>query len=280
MHPFLMRDASAFGKPVCRLGLAARGDSELTAAELQLALERGVNFLNWPAHSEGPGVAPEFAAAIAALGALRDEVVICVQLWAREANEAAGELRRTLDALRTDYVDVVTFYYVEHEHEWQQIIGPGGSLEYCRAAQADGVIRRIGLTSHQRPLAARMADSGLLDVLMIRYNAAHRGAESEIFSTTDARGIPVIAYTALRWRALMRATPDDPPGFRVPGAASWYRFALQHDSVSVVLAAPHDRAQLVADLAVLEVTGPLEPTEYQLLAEHGARVRRHAGRFP
>ena len=54
---------------------------------------------------------------------------------------------------------------------------------------------------------------------MIRYNAAHRGAEREVFPVTDAIGMPVIAYTALRWGALLRPTPDDPPGFRVPRGA-------------------------------------------------------------
>ena len=85
--------------------------------------------------------------------------------------------------------------------EWQQIIGPGGALEFCQEAQRRGAVRMLGLTSHQRPLAAEWARSGLLDMLMIRYNAAHRGAEREVFPVTDARGVPVIAYTALRWGA-------------------------------------------------------------------------------
>jgi predicted aldo/keto reductase-like oxidoreductase len=280
MHPFLTRGESAFGKQVCRLGLAARGGSRLVADDLLAAVERGVNFLNWPARSEGPREAEEFGAAIASLGPLRENVVVCIQLAARGAKQAADELRWVLKTLQTDYVDVATFYYVEHVEEWNAIIAPGGAMEYCRAAKADGLVRRIGLTSHQRPLAAEMAASGLLDALMIRYNAAHRGAEQDIFPVTDARSIPVIAYTALRWRALLRPTPDDPPGFEVPCAVGWYRFVLESDSVAVVLAAPNDRAELLEDLEMLTVAGPLEPAEYERLADHGARVRRHAGAFP
>src|SRR5437763_610559 len=81
-------------------------------------------------------------------------------------------------------------------------------------------------TSHQRPPAAGAARSGLLGLLMIRYNAAHRGAEQEVFPVTDAMGLPVVAYTCLRWGALLRPTPDDPPGFVAPPAPAWYRFAL------------------------------------------------------
>src|SRR5205085_1186588 len=83
----------------------------------------------------------------------------------------------------------------------------------------------LGLTSHQRKLAAETARSGLLDLLMIRYNAAHRGAETDVFPVTDALGLPVVVYTCLRWGALMRSTPDDPPGFVPPRALAWYRFA-------------------------------------------------------
>src|ERR671936_780147 len=69
------------------------------------------------------------------------------------AAEAAGELRCVLATLRTNYVDVLTLYYVERRAEWDALAGPGGALEYCRAARRDGTVRRIGVTSHQRPLA-------------------------------------------------------------------------------------------------------------------------------
>jgi aryl-alcohol dehydrogenase-like predicted oxidoreductase len=271
--------ARAFGKPACRLGLAARGDSALTADDVAYALDRGVNFLNWPGQADGPAEADALCVAVAGLGGRRESVVVCVQFGARTAADAAAELRSVLAALRTDYVDVLTLYYVEEADEWRQLAAPGGAVEYLRAAKRDGAVRRVGVTSHQRTLAAEMARSGLLDVLMVRYNAAHRGAEREVFPVTDPLGVPVIAYTATRWGALMRPTPDDPPGFAVPPAADWYRFVLQSPSVAVTLAAPAGRAELEQDLEVLRA-GPLSADEYARLAGHGERVRRHAGRFP
>jgi aryl-alcohol dehydrogenase-like predicted oxidoreductase len=120
----------------------------------------------------------------------------------------------------------------------------------------------------------------LVDALIIRYNAAHRGAEREVFPVTDAMGMPVIAYTVLRWGALLLPTPGDPPGFRVPRAPDWYRFALQSTSVSVALAAPQSRAELDEDLEVLQSSGPLPAPDYARMAEHGNRVRRFGGSFP
>jgi predicted aldo/keto reductase-like oxidoreductase len=280
ISPFLTCPAAAFGKPVCRLGLALHLQSEITPDDVLHAVEQGVNFLNWPGHADSTGGPDAFSTAIAELGSHRDSVVVCVQFGARTAADAADELRSILTTLRTDYIDVLTLYYVEQEPEWQQLTAPGGALEFCRAAKQDGQVRRVGITSHQRRLAATAARSGLLDALMIRYNAAHRGAEREVFPTTDARAVPVIAYTALRWGALLRRTPDDPPGFVVPAAPAWYRFVLQSPSVAVTLAAPHSRAELEQDLEVLGAAEPLPVEEYARLREHGDRVRRHAGNFP
>ena len=274
VDPFFQVPAAAFGVPVCRLGLAVRGESRLVADDVHHALGRGVNFLNWPGTDGG------LRRAIADLGPRRQEVVVCAQFEARTAADAAAELRGMLAALRTDYLDVLTFYYVEAMAEWDELCGPGGALEYCRAARRDGAVRRLGLTSHQRRLAAEVARSGRLDALMIRFNAAHRGAENEVFPATEAQGMSVIAYTALRWGALLQPTPDDPPGFVVPPAPAWYRFVLQSPAVTVALMAPDDRAELDEDLTVLGAGGPLPADEYERLAEHGRRVRRHAGGFP
>ncbi|MCA1684939.1 MAG: hypothetical protein LC745_02920, partial [Planctomycetia bacterium] len=79
---------------------------------------------------------------------------------------------------------------------------------------------------------------------------------------------------------LLRPTPDDPPGFAVPPAPDWYRWVLQRPSVGVALMAPRDQAELEEDLTVLDADGPLSAVEYERLAEHGRRVRRHAFGFP
>jgi predicted aldo/keto reductase-like oxidoreductase len=236
------------------------------------ALDRGVNFLNWCGTPDG------LSKAVAESGRRRAEVCVCVQFEARTAEEARTELSALLKALGTDYIDVLTFYYVERPSEWQEIIAPGGALEFCSAARRDGVVRLLGLTTHQRKLASETARSGLLDLLMIRYNAAHRGAETEVFPVTDALGLPVAVYTCLRWGALLRSTPQDPPGFVLPAAPDWYRFALRSPSVSVALMAPENRTELEEDLRVLSLP-ELSDEEYALLAAHGQRVRKYAGHF-
>jgi hypothetical protein len=119
---------AAFGKPVCRLGLASRSDAALSADDVLYAVERGVSFLNWPGVADSPAGPDGVSDAVASLGKRREDVVVCMQFGSHSAGEAADELRTILATFRTDYVDVVTLYYVEHPEEWEQLTATDGAL--------------------------------------------------------------------------------------------------------------------------------------------------------
>jgi len=261
---------------VCRFGLATRGGSALTAEDIRLAVDHGVNYLNWCGigHSDG------LVDAVRTMGERRRNVFVAVQFFARTADDAQGEIDEILDTLGTDYVDVLTYYYVEREAEWNEITGPGGAAEVVEWAKASGVVRSIGLTSHHRRFAASIADRRGVDMLMIRYNAAHRGAEPDVFPITTRLGIPAVTYTALRWGALLHSTPEDPTGFRIPSPADWYRFVLANPDVTVCVMAPQTSEELRDNLDVLTNWQGLSPRAYEALRRHGDRVYKHDGGFP
>lgn len=259
---------------VCRLGLATRGNTHLDAEDVVESIDRGVTYLNWCGHVDG------MSAAVRSLGARRREVSVAIQLSSRSAREARKELSRAQAELGTETIDVVTYYYVEHEDEWEEISAPGGAAEALEQAKANGIIRSIGVTSHQRSLCARMAESGRLDMVMSRYNAAHCGAEADVFPITQRLKLPVVAFTGLRWRALLESTPEDPSDFQSPPAPEWYRFVLSHPAVTVGLMAPNGRAELEENLTILDDWRGIAEDVYRELRAHGERVRRHAGRFP
>lgn len=259
---------------VPRLGLATRGNTSLPVEGVLEAVRRGVRYLNWCGRPDG------LSRAVRRLGDDRGDVVVAAQLEARSAEAARRELDELLGELGVRTIDVVTHYYVERPEEWEEILGPGGAREALEEARREGRVRAIGITTHQRPLAARAAERDEVDLLMVRYNAAHTGAEREVLPVAKQRGIPVVAYTALRWGALLRSTPEDPPGFRPPPAPAWYRFVLAHPDVAVVLAAPDGEAELAEVLGLLDGAPGLDETAYRSLREHGLRVRRAAGAFP
>ena len=293
--------------PVCRLGLATRGNTHLRPEDVEYAVGRGLNYLNWCGKPDG------MSQAVAGMGTALRDVVVAVQFQARTPRAAEREFSRILKELRSDSVDIATLYYVESEEEWRQIMAPGGVWEVLARFKREGALRMIGLTSHQRQLAARWArqtrvqanagpevadapratvavatETGTagdgsgpycLDMLMIRYNAAHRGAEREIFPVTTARRMPVVTYTGLRWRALLEPTPDDPAGFQPPSAADCYRFCLSDPAVSVALMAPGDRGHLEQNLRLLDDWRAAESAEARQLLAHGDRVHRLASEF-
>src|SRR5262245_43978584 len=102
---------------VRRLGLATRGNTHLTQDDICVALQAGINYWNWCGYDDG------MAAAARELGSRRSDVVIAVQLESRDRETAQKELEGNLNQLKTDYIDVVTFYYVEQAEEWQDVIG-------------------------------------------------------------------------------------------------------------------------------------------------------------
>src|SRR3954469_2374612 len=82
LHPFLVTPAGAFGRPVCRLGLASYGRTAITPDDVLSAVGRGVNFLNWQGLAEAPSAGDAFTRAVAGLGADRPSVVVCAQFGA------------------------------------------------------------------------------------------------------------------------------------------------------------------------------------------------------
>jgi predicted aldo/keto reductase-like oxidoreductase len=256
------------------LGLATRGNTQITADDVSFAVDRGVNYLNWCGYDDG------IAQALRRKLFDRSRVAVAMQLDSRVAASATAELEDAFRVLGTRRIDVVTFYYVESRSEWKQITSRDGALRVLEVEKQQGRVGLIGLTTHQRKLAAECAEKKKLDLLMIRYNAAHRGAEQDVFPVTERLAMPVVVYTAQRWGALTRPTRDDPPEFTPPGATEWYRFVLAHPAVSVVLMAPNGRRELEEDLKLLDDWRPPTPAEFEAMAQHGLRVRKNGGRFP
>src|SRR5204863_8624468 len=119
------------------------------------------------------------------------------------------------------------------------------------------------------PFARHLAEP-LIDGIMVRYNAAHPGAEQDVFPLLDgSRG--VVAYTATCWGRLLdpaRIAGREP----VPRASDCYRFALTNPAANVVLAGPRDRAELDEAMAALD-RGPLDPDEMAWMRRVGALAR-------
>ncbi len=185
-------------------------------------------------------------------------------------------LRRTLEKrlrqLGTDYIDVFLFLGVMKPAQFTDEV----RAELIRLRE-EGKVRAVGLSTHDRTLAGRLAAEGALDVLMIRYNAAHRGAETEIFPHLGAHDPGLVSYTATRWGQLARRLRGWPPGEPLPTAEMAYRFVLSNPHVDVCMSAPSNLRHLEENLAAAR-KGPLTADEMELMRRFGDAVHR-AGKW-
>lgn len=253
---------------VFRLGLSAT--YRPGTAAIREALDAGVNFLfcfGWD--RQMIRIVREMSAA------QREQCVIATgaynYIWAHQ------DLRKTLEKrlrqLRTDYIDIFLFLGVMKPDHF-----PAAMREQLRRLKEGGRVRAVGMSCHDRRFAGQLAAARELDVLMVRYNAAHPGAENDIFPHAGPGGPLIVAYTATCWKRLLRRPKGWPRERPVPGAGMCYRFVLSNPSVHVCLTAPSNRRELQENLRAV-VTGPLVEEEMLFMREFGEAVRRRGGRF-
>jgi aryl-alcohol dehydrogenase-like predicted oxidoreductase len=179
-------------------------------------------------------------------------------------------LRRTLEKrlrkLGTDYIDVFLFLGVMKEKEFTEHV-----RDEFRRFREEGKVRAIGLSTHNRKLAGKLAADGTVDVMMIRYNAAHRGAEEEIFPYLQPHNPGVISFTATRWRYLLRKPRGWPDNQRVPDAGMCYRFVLSNPHVHICMMAPSNTKQLKHNLDAIK-KGLLDNEEMEFMRKFGDAV--------
>ena len=175
-------------------------------------------------------------------------------------------LEKRLRQFGTEYFDLFLFLGVLREKEF-----PPRARDELYRLRDEGKIRFVGMSCHDRKFAGKMAEEGGLDALMIRYNAAHRGAEEDIFPHCAAHNPAVVSYTATRWTYLLRAPKDWPRASRVPGAGLCYRFVLSHPAVHLALTAPKNIRELDENLDSLS-QGPLSEDEASFMRSFGDAV--------
>jgi aryl-alcohol dehydrogenase-like predicted oxidoreductase len=181
-------------------------------------------------------------------------------------------LRRTLEKrlrqLGTDYIDVFLFLGVLNGKQFN-----ARDREEFYRFREEGKVHCVGMSCHDRKFAGELVGQGALDVLMMRYNAAHRGAEKDIFPVLDGHRTGIVSYTATRWGTLLRRPASLPLEAQVPTAGLCYRFVLSNPHVDVCLTAPRNMRELEENLAAVR-KGPLSGEEMKSMEAFGDTVYR------
>jgi predicted aldo/keto reductase-like oxidoreductase len=113
------------------------------------ALEAGINHFD---------TAADYGESELRLGAwmprIRERIFLATKTGDREAGAAYDSVRRSLDRLRTDRVDLIQLHAVGNLDELDAVTRPGGALEGVVRAREEGLAAGIGITGHGPRVAA------------------------------------------------------------------------------------------------------------------------------
>ncbi len=244
------------GLKVGRLGISSSYRAPTAAYEE--AFERGCNYFTWGTFLKGP--ARDMTAAIKNIVAKggRDKLVLAVWSYAHSDFITKRTFRSALKTLGVEFADLLILGYFSSP--------PGkGIREGALKLKEQGLARHIAVSGHNRKMFPTIAKDEAYSAFHIRYNAAHRGAETDAFPFLGDSPPGVITFTASRWGQLLDPKRM-PEGESPPSSVDCYRFALSHPSVNVCMTGPRTIDEMRQNLAVLD-TGPM--TEEELV-----RMRR------
>ncbi len=229
---------------------------------IEWAFEHGINYFFW-----APWM-PTYRSMERCLKRLllghRDEIVIATApyLWLFPGSIERA-VKKHLRRLRIDYIDLFLLGWVMRESQQR-------AVDELVRIKEQGLVRYVGFSGHKRPMILHMAQRWtVFDVLMVRYNAAHRGAEHEILSHLDGKDRQgIVAFNALKHGAMLKRPRKWPESRPIPIARQCYRFVLSHPCVDLCLSGP-SKLEHVKELVKIIEEGTMSPDELSFMREFG-----------
>ena len=124
----------------------------------------------------------------------RERVFLATKTMATAPEGFRKDLSRSLELLRTDYVDVYQFHCAERAYR------PGdgtGMYECMLEAKEAGRIRHIGITAHKIGVAIEAAESGLYETLQFPFSYLAGEKERELVRLCKERNVGFICMKGL-----------------------------------------------------------------------------------
>ncbi len=207
-------DTAPFGRTGHRssrvlFGAAALGAMRQEKADrvLELLLAHGVNHID---------TAASYGDSELRVGAwmsrYRDRFFLATKTGERTAEGARASIRRSLERLRADRIDLVQLHNLVDESEWETALGPGGALEALADARDRGQVRFLGVTGHGTRAAEmhrRSLERFPFDSVLFPYNVtmcadpAYAADAEALVALCEARGVALQTIKAIarrRWQ--------------------------------------------------------------------------------
>ena len=233
------------GLKISRMGFGGipiqRIDAEGTKELMHQLLSAGVNYIDT---ARGYTVSEEYLGY--GLEDIRQHFILATKSMARDKAGMEKDIAISLKNLRTDYIDL---YQIHNPNaaQLEQVLAPGGALEALQEARAAGKIGHIGITLHSAELFEKCVELSWVETIMFPYNIVETQGETLIHRCCE-KNIGFICMKPLAGGALENATLA-------------LRFVAANTDVSVVIPGMAEESELKQNIAALEDTSPLTPTE-------------------
>ena len=196
------------------LGSVSKSDADKT---LELLLRHGVN------HIDVAAAYGDAELRIATwLRRHEGEFFVATKTGERTYRGAREEIRRSLDRLGVDHVDLIQLHNLVDVIEWEIALGADGALEAAIEAREEGLVRFIGVTGHGLSIPEmhrRSLERFPFDSVLCPYNyvqmqderyASTFEALAQVCQERGGARQTITRGAARRWAA------------RTPTAATWY----------------------------------------------------------
>ncbi len=150
---------------------------EVVKTVIDSALDIGINYMD--VFMSEPNVRSNIGRA---LSGRRDKVIIQGHIgscWvdgqykvSRNMDEVVEGFEDLLTRLDTDYIDIGFLHFVDKLSDWERL-SESDMMKYALKLKQTGVIKAIGLSSHNPVTAKKAVESGYIDVLMFSLNPAY-----------------------------------------------------------------------------------------------------------
>jgi len=258
-------------KRVFRMGIA--GNYGIDSSDVEWAAEQGANYWVW-----GASFKKVTAGIKEVIRKNREKNVVALLGWGFFGWQVRQSIEKALRKLNTDYLDVFKLGWLGRTSIYSQ-----GVVDSLLKLKQEGKIKAIGTSIHDRQRAGQLALDSELDLLMIRYNAKHTGAEEDIFPHLKKRNPAVVSYTALAWQQLINPVkgievapswPGSKEEAKIPPLTPelCYRFVLSNPHIHLVLTGPKNREQLMMNFRAMQ-QGTLTPEELNWIRQYGKLIK-------
>ncbi len=244
------------------------------------AIERGVNYFD---------VAPSYGDAEVRLGPAlspyRSAVYLACKTNQRLAASSKEELLRSLEHLRTDYFDVYQLHAMTTQEDIDLAFGENGVMETLLWAKREGLIRKIGFSTHNEDIALKAMDLFEFDTVLFPMNWALgivRGWGDRIAERVKQTNAGLLAMKTMVHRRWFEGEERVYP-------KSWCKPIIGNDALTIAamkyglfkgaatLVPPGDFEHFSFMLDHIEecLADELSPQEWTMLREEAEKVRDH-----